>query len=357
MNDNNIIPSHDETEIKLLADLFQIVDKVRRSVATTVNTGITLMYWHIGDRINKDVLHDERAEYGKQIVSTVSTKLTERYGSDFTPRNVRRMMQFARLFPDLQIVSTLSTKLSWSHFMEVLPVKDELAREFYITMAASQQWSIRRLREQMEAMLYERTIISRRGDDFVKAELAKLRDDEQLSPELVFKDPYFLDFTGLKGYYSEHDLEDMLLTGLQQFLIELGSGFTFVDRQKRMIIDGEDHYLDLLFYHRKLHRLIAIDLKRTRFKAQYKGQMELYLRYLDKYEREEGELSPLGLLLCTEGGNEEIELLQLEKSGIQVAQYLTELPPKEVLRQHLRHQIDAAKHRRHESDENDMETK
>ena len=131
--------------------------------------------------------------------------------------------------------------------MEVLPIKDELAREFYITMAASQQWSIRRLREQMEAMLYERTIISRKGDDFVKAELAKLRDDKQLSPELVFKDPYFLDFTGLKGYYSERDLEDMLLTGLQQFLMELGNGFTFVDRQKRMIIDGEDHYLDLLW--------------------------------------------------------------------------------------------------------------
>ena len=345
MDDNNIILSQDETEMKLLADLFHIVDEVKQKVAATVNTGITLMYWHIGERINKDVLHDERAEYGKQIVSTVSTKLTERYGSDFTPRNVRRMMQFARLFPDLQIVSTLSTQLPWSHFMEVLPIKDELAREFYITMAASQQWSIRRLREQMEAMLYERTIISRKGDDFVKAELAKLRDDKQLSPELVFKDPYFLDFTGLKGYYSERDLEDMLLTGLQQFLMELGNGFTFVDRQKRMIIDGEDHYLDLLFYHRKLHRLIAIDLKRTRFKAQYKGQMELYLRYLDKYEREEGELSPLGLLLCTEGGDEEIELLQLEQSGIQVAQYLTELPPKEVLRQHLRHQIDTAKQR------------
>ncbi len=345
MDDNNIILPQDETEIKLLADLFHIVDEVKQKVAVTVNTGITLMYWHIGERINKDVLHDERAEYGKQIVSTVSTKLTERYGSDFTPRNVRRMMQFARLFPDLQIVSTLSTQLPWSHFMEVLPIKDELAREFYITMAASQQWSIRRLREQMEAMLYERTIISRKGDDFIKTELTKLRDDKQLSPELVFKDPYFLDFTGLKGYYSERDLEDMLLTGLQQFLMELGNGFTFVDRQKRMIIDGEDHYLDLLFYHRKLRRLIAIDLKRTRFKAQYKGQMELYLRYLDKYEREEGELSPLGLLLCTEGGDEEIELLQLEQSGIQVAQYLTELPSKEALRRHLRHQIDTAKNR------------
>lgn len=348
-HDDKILPLNDDAaplqEQLLLSDLCQIVDVARQKVATTANTALTLMYWHIGDRINRDVMHEQRAEYGGHIVSKVSTKLTERYGSDFTQRNVRRMMQFARLFPDIQIVSTLSTKLPWSHFMEVLPIKDDLAREFYITMAANQHWSIRRLREQIEAMLYERTVISRKGDEFIKAELANLRNDEQMSPDLVFKDPYFLDFTGLKGYYSERDLEDMLLTGLQQFLMELGNGFTFVDRQKRMIIDGEDHYLDLLFYHRKLHRLIAVDLKRTRFKAQYKGQMELYLRYLDKYERENGELSPLGLLLCTEGGSEEIELLQLEQSGIQVAQYLTELPPKELLRQQLRHQIDIAKQR------------
>ena len=309
------------------------------------NTALTLMYWHLGDRINREVLHDARAEYGKQIVSAVSTFLCQRYGADFTTRNLHRMMQFARLFPDNQIVSTLSTKLPWSHFMEVLPIKDNLAREFYITMAAAGDWSIRQMREQIEGMLYERTVISQKPDDFVKRELKKLRDDEQMSPDLVFKNPYFLDFTGLKGYYSERDLEDMLLTGLQQFLMELGNGFTFVDRQKRMIIDGEDYYLDLLFYHRKLHRLIAIDLKRTRFKAQYKGQMELYLRYLDKYERENGELSPLGLLLCTEGGNEEIELLQLEQSGIQVAQYLTELPSKELLQQQLRRQTDIAKQR------------
>ena len=348
-NENSITPRNGDSvslqERLLLSELCQIIDAARQKVATTANTALTLMYWHLGDRINREVLHDARAEYGKQIVSAVSTFLCQRYGADFTTRNLHRMMQFARLFPDNQIVSTLSTKLPWSHFMEVLPIKDNLAREFYITMAAAGHWSIRQMREQIEGMLYERTVISQKPDDFVKRELKKLRDDEQMSTDLVFKNPYFLDFTGLKGYYSERDLEDMLLTGLQQFLMELGNGFTFVDRQKRMIIDGEDYYLDLLFYHRKLHRLIAIDLKRTRFKAQYKGQMELYLRYLDKYERENGELSPLGLLLCTEGGNEEIELLQLEQSGIQVAQYLTELPSKELLQQQLRRQTDIAKQR------------
>ena len=135
--------------------------------------------------------------------------------------------------------------------------------------------------------------------------------------------PCFLEFTGLKGMYSKKSLEDSLVAHLEQFILELGNGFTFVERQKRMIIDGEDFYLDLLFYHRRLHRLIAIDLKLGKFKAQYKGQMELYLRWLEAHEMEAGEEQPLGLLLCTEGGDEQIELLQLDKSGIKVAQYMT----------------------------------
>lgn len=159
-----------------------------------------------------------------------------------------------------------------------------------------------------------------------------------MTPDLVFKDPYFLDFTGLTGFYNEKDLEDMLILQLEKFLIELGTGFTFVERQKRMIIDGEDFYLDLLFYHRKLHRLIAIDLKTRKFKAQDKGQMELYLRYLDQYEKEPGEESPLGMLLCTEGSDEQIELLQLDEAGITVAKYFTELPSKDVLRRYLNQQ-------------------
>ena len=143
--------------------------------------------------------------------------------------------------------------------------------------------------------------------------------------------------------YSERSLEDSLVAHLEQFIMELGNGFTFVERQKRMIIDGEDFYLDLLFYHRKLHRLIAIDLKLGRFKAQYKGQMELYLRWLEQNEMQQGEESPLGLLLCTEGSDEQINLLQLDKSGIRVAQYLTELPSKEVLLRQLQKSLAAAK--------------
>ena len=330
----------------LIEDLRQIIEQARGHVAATANYELTMMYWHIGERINREVLGNQRAEYGKQIVSTVSTQLQAEFGKKgFEERTIRRMMQFAQMFPDIQIVSPLVSKLSWSHFLIVMPLKDELQREFYLTMAASERWSKRTLQAKIDGMLFERTTIATKPDELIKKELSTLRDDHVMSPDLVFKSPYFLEFTGLKGMYSERDLEDSLLAHLEQFIIELGNGFSFVARQKRMIIDGEDFYLDLLFYHRRLHRLIAIDLKLGRFKAQYKGQMELYLRWLEQNEMEPGEESPLGLLLCTEGSEEQIELLQLDKAGIKVAKYLTELPPRDVLMRQIQKSLEAAKAR------------
>ncbi|WP_314205019.1 PDDEXK nuclease domain-containing protein [Capnocytophaga bilenii] len=319
----------------LITDLRTLINEARNKVALIVNTEITLLYWHIGKRINEEVLGNQRAEYGKQIVSTVSTQLTKEYGRGFELRNLRRMMQFAELFPDFQIVAPLARQLSWSHFIELLSIKNDLGREFYLTMAASENWSIRTLRNKIDSMLYERTAISSKPEEVIKTELANLRDNEILSPDLVFKSPYFLEFTGLKGVYSEKSLEDSLLVHIEHFILELGVGFTFVERQKRMIIDGEDFYLDLLFYHRKLRRLVAIELKLGKFKAAYKGQMELYLRWLEKHEMEAGEESPIGLLLCTEGSEEQIELLQLDQTGIRVAQYMTELPSRALLHQQL----------------------
>ena len=330
----------------LIQDLRQIVEQARGHVAVTANYELTMMYWHIGERINREVLDNQRAEYGKQIVATVSQQLQAEYGEKgFEKSSITRMMKFAKLFPDKQIVATASQQLSWSHFVEILPLKDGLQREFYMTLAASERWSIRRLRKEIDGMLFERTAISGKPDEFIKKELSTLRDDNVMSPDLVFKSPYFLEFTGLKGMYNEKSLEDCLVAHLEQFIIELGNGFSFVARQKRMIIDGEDFYLDLLFYHRRLHRLIAIDLKKGRFKAEYKGQMELYLRWLEKNEMEPGEESPLGLLLCTEGSEEQIELLQLDKSGIKVAKYLTELPSREVLQRQIQKSLEAAKAR------------
>lgn len=330
----------------LIQDIRKIIEQARGHVASTANYALSMMYWHIGERVNAEVLKNKRAEYGKKIVASLSRQLREEYGAKgFDEKNIRRMMQFAQEFPKEQIVASVMRQLSWTHILQVLPIKNELQREFYLTLATSERWSVRQLRKEIDGMLYERTAISGKPDEIIKKELTTLRDDNMLTPDLVFKNPYFLEFTGLKGMYSERDLEDSLVAHLEQFIIELGNGFSFVARQKRMIIDGEDFYLDLLFYHRRLHRLIAIDLKLGRFKAQYKGQMELYLRWLEKNEMEPGEESPLGLLLCTEGSEEQIELLQLDKSGIKVAQYLTELPPRDVLMHQIQKSLDVAKTR------------
>lgn len=328
----------------LMNDLRQIIEQARHRAATAVNSELTMMYWHIGERINRDILKNRRAEYGKQIVPAVAKQLQEEYGKKgFDEKNIRRMMQFSNLFPNKEIVAPLVRQLSWTHFLLVLPLKEDLQREFYLTMAAAENWSKRALQSKIDGMLYERTAISGKPDELIKKELANLRNDAEVSPDLVFRDPYFLEFTGLTGMFSEKSLEDSLIAHLEQFVIELGNGFSFVARQKRMIIDGQDYYLDLLFYHRRLHRLVAVDLKLGKFKAEYKGQMELYLRWLEKNERESGEKAPLGLLLCTEGNREQIELLQLDKSGIKVAQYMTELPPKDVLQKQLRKSLEQAR--------------
>ncbi|MDR1679700.1 MAG: PDDEXK nuclease domain-containing protein, partial [Prevotellaceae bacterium] len=316
---------------QLLDDIRTLINNARIRVASTANIETTLLYWNIGHRINTEVLGNKRADYGQQIVSRLATQLQNEYGSSYTSRNIHRMMQFAEQISDFEIVSRLATQLSWSHFMEILPLKDDLQKEFYLTMAAYEGWTRDIMREKIDGMLFERTAISTKPEETIKAELVKLKRDNILSPDLVFKSPYFLDFTGLRGAYSEKSLEDVLINELEHFILELGSGFSFVERQKRMIIDGEDFYLDMLFYHRKLHRLVAIDLKLGRFKAAYKGQMELYLNWLNKYERQPSEESPLGLILCAEGGSEQIELLELDKSGIRVAQYYTELPDRNLL--------------------------
>ena len=344
--DIKLIISDDNSVAKLISDLRQIIDEARSHVAATVNYELTMMYWHIGERINRDILGNERAEYGKQIVTQVATQLQTIYGAKgFEARNIRRMIQFASMFPNEKIVSQIATKLSWSHFIEVLPLKDALKQEFYLTLSAANRWGRDRLRAQIDSMLFERTAIATKPEDLIKQELANIRGNNNITPDIVFKSPYFLEFAGLKGMYCEKDLEDSLVAHLEQFMLELGNGFCFIERQKRMIIDGEDFYLDLLFYHRKLHRLVAIDLKLGRFKAQYKGQMELYLRWLEANETEPGEDSPIGLLLCTEGSEEQIELLQLDKAGIKVAKYLTELPPRELLMQQIQKSLTEAKER------------
>ena len=329
----------------LVDDIRQMIESTRSSVATAVNIGLTMLYWRIGKRINEEILMEERAEYGKEILATLGRQLTEYFGKGFEEKNLRRMIQFADTFQEEEIVTTLSRQLSWSHFKEIIPLKDPLQREFYAEMCRIERWSVRTLRKQIDSMLFERTAISRKPEDVIQHELANLREQDRISTELIFRDPYVLDFLGLKDRYLEKDLEDAILRELEAFLLELGGGFAFVARQKRIQIDSDDFYIDLLFYHRSLHRLLAIDLKLGNFKAEYKGQMELYLRWLDKYERQPGEESPLGIILCSGKKEEQIELLELNRSGIHVAEYLTELPPRELLAARLHRAIKTARAR------------
>jgi len=327
----------------LIADLRQLIAEARRQAAVAVNVGLTLLYWRLGDRIRREVLGSERAGYGEQIVATLSHELVRDYGRGFERTNLTRMMKFAEAFPDEEIVATLSHQLSWSHFRELLPLGKPLQREFYAEMCRAEGWSVRTLRGRIDSMLYERTALSRKPDELARYELAMLHEKGEVGPALVLKDPYILDFLNLKDQYIERDFEDAILRELEMFLLELGSGFSFIARQKRLQLDGEDFYIDLLFYNRKLKRLVAVELKQGNFRAEYKGQMELYLRWLAKYEREENEETPLGIILCAGAGTRQIELLELDAAGIHVAEYLTVLPPRDVLARKLEDAIGVAK--------------
>ena len=342
-------------EVTLVVDLRRLIDEARRRVATTVNTELTMLYWRVGARIRRDVLNNERAEYGERVVKTLAAQLTTDYGKGFARPNLFRMVRFAEVFPDEQIVSTLSRQLSWSHFLEILPVSDELARTFYAEMCRIERWSVRALRAKIDGLLYERTALSRKPEQVIEGELEALRADDRMTPDLVFRDLYTLDFLGLQDTYSERDLETAILRELESFLLEMGTHFAFVARQKRIVIDGEDFRIDLLLFHRALQRLIAIELKVGRLQAADKGQVELYLRWLDKHERLPHEESPLGLILCTEATPERIALLQLEAGGIRVAEYLTALPPRALLEEKLNRAIDTARARQSSRTERESE--
>ena len=319
----------------LLAEVRGLILAAREQVARAVDSGLVTLYWHIGRRVHQDILKEKRAEYGAEIVATLSRQLEAEFGRGFTEKNIRRMVQFAVAFPDERIVATLRRQLGWSHFKEIVPLEEELKRDFYAEMCRIERWSVRTLRKKIDGMLYERTALSKKPDKLIRQELAALREEDRLTPDLVFRDPYVLDFLGLRDTYAERDLEAAILREMEAFILELGVGFAFLERQKRIMVDSDDHYLDLLFYHRHLRRLVAIDLKLREFKPGDKGQMELYLRWLDRHDRKPGEEAPIGLILCAGQRHETVQLLDLEKSGIRVSSYWTDVLPKEQLQKKL----------------------
>ena len=335
MNKRKVSTSVSAAPSALLGDIQALIETSRQRAASAVNAELTLLFWRIGQRIHTEVLAGQRAGYGEEILPTLATQLVRDYGRSFADKNLRRMVQFATIYPDEPIVVTLSRQLSWSHFLALLPLNDPLQRDFYAQMASTERWSVRTLRERIGSMLYERTALSRKPGEAIAQELSSLRDVQRMSPALVMRDPYILDFLGLRDSWQESDLEAAIIREMESFLLELGAGFSFLARQKRIQIDDEDFYLDLLFYNRKLRRLVAVELKIGEFKAADKGQMELYLRWLDKHEREPGEAAPVGIILCTGKKREQVELLELDKFGIHVAEYLTSLPPRAVLVERL----------------------
>jgi len=344
-------PDSNSSYSAMYADLKSYIEKTRVQIAYGINQEMVLLYWQVGHRIRQDILEEHRASYGKEIVSSLSRQLSAEYGKGYNRANLFHMIRFAEIFPDVQIVSALSRQLSWTHMRTLIYLDDSLKRDFYAEMCRIERWSTRTLQAKIQGMLFERTALSRKPEELARQELEALRTEDQMSPDLVFRDPYFLDFLGLSDTYSEKDIESGIIREIERFILEMGSDFSFIARQKRITIDAEDYYIDLLFFHRRLRCLIAIDLKLGRFQAADKGQMELYLRWLDKYERVPGEESPMGLILCAGKSAEHVELLGLSDSGIRVAEYLTELPPRELLEAKLKSVMERAQNQFGKEDE------
>jgi len=302
----------------LLIDLVNIIETSKQALNQQVNSGIILLFWEVGRRINSEILGQERAEYGRQIVSTASTQLQWYYGSNFAIRSLRRMLQFASQFDDREMVLTLSTQLSWSHIVELLPIDGMEAKLYYASEVSKNNLGIRGLRHLISRKAYERREIS-------NLNLTQL-PHTSLVPFNVFKDPYLLDTLGLQDNFLEADLENAIVRELEKFILEFGQGFTFIARQKRLIFNETDYFVDLLFYNRDIKRLVAVDLKIGKFKAEYKSQMELYLRLLNEQERREGEEQPIGIILCPNVDRQLVEFLEMDKAGISVAEFWSKFP-------------------------------
>jgi len=311
----------------LLLGIETLIKSAGKNIAIYLNTEISRLYWSIGNYIITEIQYETYSQNGQQILATLSQRLTEKFGKGYTYSALTRMIKVAESYNE-EMFATLSQTLSWSHFIELVAIENPAKRLFYQQMCIIENWSVRTLRQKEDTMLFERTAIAAKPDDEI-LEILQTTNNANINPDLVFKNTYIIDFLGLSGYYSEKDLENAILAELEKFILELGQGFAFLERQKRIPIDSVDYSLDLLFYHRKLNRLVAIDLKLGKFKPKHKGQMELYLKYLQKYEKQPHENSPIGLLLCSEGNTEHIELLLLDEENIKVAQYLTAFPDKQ----------------------------
>ena len=328
---------------KLYKEIIKAIDSSKKNVVAAVNSEMVVLYWNIGKIIKTEILKSEKAEYGKSVIRDLSKYLTNEYGKGYSQANLFNMVRLYDAIQDFEILQTLSVKLTWSHLLKLITFEDDLKRDFYITICINEHWSVRTLTDRINSMLYERTAISKKPELTIRNDLKLLNEKNKMTTDLFFRDPYVLDFLQLQDTYSEKDIENAILADLEKFILEMGRDFAFLGRQVRITVGNKDYYIDLLFYHRKLRRLVLIELKLGEFLPEHKGQVELYLRWLQKNEMNEGEESPIAIILCASKNDEEIELLEVDKSGIHVGQYLTQLPPKELLQEKLHKAIERAR--------------
>jgi predicted nuclease of restriction endonuclease-like (RecB) superfamily len=325
-----------EINESIIFDIQSIINKSRENAIRSVDHERVLMYWHIGKRIfEEEQGGEERAEYGTRLIKYLSEKLQPQFGTGFSSRNLNLFRQFYRGFP---IVHALRAQLGWTHYRSLLSIENHEKRNFYLEETVKNVWTGRQLDRQIDSQLFERLILSTD-----KEKVLAVARNEQLpaEPKDIIKDPLVLEFLGLKqeASYFEKDLENALITHLQEFMLELGNGFSFVARQRRIHLDGDDFFVDLVFYNRLLQCFVVIELKTHKITHQDLGQLQMYVNYYDRIEKLDHENPTVGILLCLEKNDTVVKFTLPEKSNIFASKYQLYLPTAEQLSKEIHNEI------------------
>jgi predicted nuclease of restriction endonuclease-like (RecB) superfamily len=321
-----------------LEDIKIIINDARSSAVRSINHALTLMYWYIGERIVKEEQHgEERAKYGKYLIKNLSDVLEKEYGEGYSKRQLELMRQLYLAFP---IANTLYSQLTWSHYKLLIRIEEQDKRGFYIAEAVKNAWTVRQLERQIHSLLYERLLLSQDKESVLA--IAK-GDEKPTAPFQIIKDPTVLEFMGLKpqASYYEKDVENAIITHLQDFILELGNGFSFVARQKRINIEGDEFYIDLVFYNRLLRCFVVFDLKMDKITHKDLGQLQMYVNYYDRDIKEDFENPTIGVLLCADK-NDAVVKYSLPENNTQIftSKYLLTLPTEEQLLEEIRKELD-----------------
>lgn len=323
---NNLINNNEINNI--FNAIKQLVINSKNKVYSAVNTEMLNLYWNIGKAIMEIQQGDERANYGDAVLEKLSEKLTAEFGKGFSKRNLERMRKFYIYFP---IATTVSSQLSWSHYLEIIKIEEKYKRNFYIKETINARWSVRELQRQIWSLLYERLLLSANKDKIL--ELAEKGQELKNSKDLV-KDPFVLEFLDIKENtdYLESDLEKNILEHLKEFLLELGKGFMFVGSQVRITLEDEHFYPDLIFYNRLLKCFVIIDLKIGKVSHQDIGQMQMYVNYYDREIKNEDENPTVGILLCTDRNKTVVKYtLPKDNKSVFASEYKLHLPTEKEL--------------------------